>query len=143
MTILVVSIIIILLFVATILAGLQFKKDERFAYVNNSGMKTDPKSKSNNDRGTIFFHEDDYCQVQLIPIENLHNVEKEAQKIIESAKENFDGLGFKNIHVRADHKVQLSSRRITSDELDIVLQNLKTTRHSHVTTGHGNYSELS
>lgn len=37
----------------------------------------------------MFFHEDDYCQIQLTPIENSNHLKDEAEKINGFATKNF------------------------------------------------------
>ena len=55
----------------------------------------------------IYFHEDSYNQVELIPRRNLFYLRKENESINNFAEENFDGFGFKDIHVREENPVKL------------------------------------
>lgn len=38
-----------------------------------------------------YFHEDDYCQQEILPIENWHDCAEQIGEIRESAQKSFDG----------------------------------------------------
>ena len=61
---------------------------------------------------SIYFHEDDYCQIELLPEENGDHLVIEGQKVRETAEKNFDGYGFTAIHVPAREPLPLASRKI-------------------------------
>jgi hypothetical protein len=70
---------------------------------------------------SIYFHEDDYCQVQLLPKEDHDHLSTEGAKVKEVAEKNFTGYGFANIHVPAKEPIPLSSRGIGVSEIDSIL----------------------
>lgn len=70
---------------------------------------------------SIYFHEDDYCQVQLLPKEDQDHLSAEEAKVREVAEKNFTGYGFSNIHVPTKEPISLSSRRINTAEIDNML----------------------
>lgn len=86
---------------------------------------------------SFFYHEDDYCQIQLLPIENYPELIKQAENISESSKLNFDGSGYKNIVIRANQRTLLKDRGVKNRELEKLLSKLKVERHNIVTTGFG------
>src|SRR5690348_10646623 len=147
MLILVFSIFFIFLLVVALLF-VAYRKEEKLSYVNKSGMRPDPKPQSSDNEswyraGTIFYHEDDFCQVQLIASENVQNAEQEAEPIARIEEQNFDGNGFREIRVRKGHKVLLNSRRINTEELDRIFAKTEADRHSQVATGYGQHQESS
>jgi len=99
---------------------------------NRSNSANNPK-----DIGTIFYHEDDYCQVQLLPRENYPNLIKQAKNISDLSKNNFDGNGWSEIKIRDEIKVKISDRHILPQSLDETLLKLKSIKHTVVITGYG------
>jgi len=86
---------------------------------------------------TMFYHEDDYCQIQLLPIENYPELIQQISNISSKSSKNFDGTGYKEIVIRADQEKKLEDRKIKKEELEKILSKLKTERHSIVATGYG------
>ena len=87
---------------------------------------------------TIFYHEDDYRQVEIIPNDNLSNLKAESKKVEEFAKENFDGTGFTNMYVRSDKdKIELNQRKINPEEFEKIISQLGLERIPNVLTGYG------
>ena len=99
---------------------------------NRSNSANNPK-----DIGTIFYHEDDYCQVQLLPMENYPNLIKQAKNISDFSKNNFDGNGWSEMKIRDEIGVKISDRNILPQSLDEILLNLKSIKHTVVITGYG------
>jgi len=93
---------------------------------------------------TIFYHEDDYKQVDILPKENKAFVEAESQAIEDFGEKHFDGNAYTDIYIRSDdHKVKLNSRNIKPSELESKLEMLGLKRNSNVLTGYGqSYREL-
>lgn len=84
----------------------------------------------------IYFHEDSYNQVELIPRRNLFYLRKENESINNFAEENFDGFGFKDIHVREENPVKLIDQEIKFIHLDIILTKYSITKSQNVYTGY-------
>lgn len=84
-------------------------------------------------KGTIFYHEDDFCQIEIVPKENLSHLLKEADNIADFSAEN----GYSDIYVREENKVRLKSREIDKTELEKLLTELETEKHTEVITGYG------
>ncbi|WP_299229723.1 hypothetical protein [uncultured Psychroserpens sp.] len=84
-------------------------------------------------KGTIFYHEDDFCQIEIIPKENLSDLLKQADNIADFTAEK----GYSDIYVREENKVSLKSREIERTELEKLLTELGTEKHTEVITGYG------
>lgn len=87
--------------------------------------------------GTIFYHEDDFCQVQLTPFENLNELIKQAENSSDFAEKYFDGHGYTDIMVREEAKIRLRDKNIHPKELDSILVTVGTDKHTDVITGYG------
>ncbi|MCR6640084.1 MAG: hypothetical protein NVV82_14125 [Sporocytophaga sp.] len=85
--------------------------------------------------GSIFYHEDDYRQVEIVPSENFNELIKQADNIQDFAEKNFDGIGYTDIMAREDYGLKLKDRGIPVAELEKVLLNLSLPRKTSVTTG--------
>src|ERR1051325_1307659 len=95
------------------------------------------KSDKNSDSGVLFYHEDDYCQVELSPNENLFLFKKEFGQINELADRSFDGYGYTDIYVRRDNRLKLEERKINPDALENVIKNIGVEKATTVKTGYG------
>ena len=84
-------------------------------------------------KGTIFYHEDDFCQIEIVPKENLSYLLKQADNIADFSAEN----GYSDIYIRKENKVRLKSREIDKTELEKLLTELETEKHTEVITGYG------
>ena len=79
------------------------------------------QQKTNSRNQNIFYHEDDYKQVELVPKENLAELLKEAENVKDFSIENFDGFGHKDIYVRGDSKFQLIDKQVSKEKLERIL----------------------
>lgn len=105
-------------------------------YFTKSNKKTEHSELTKTEyraKGTIFYHEDDYCQIEIVPKENLSDLIKQADNIADFSAEN----GYSDIYVREENKVSLKSREIDKTELEKLLTELGTEKHTEVTTGYG------
>lgn len=84
---------------------------------------------------SIFYHEDDFCQVEILPNENFNALIKQAHNVQQFAAKHFDGAGYSDMILRDDHKIELSERGINPIELETILSQLGSQRHTSVTTG--------
>jgi len=100
-------------------------------------IKFDDLIEEERERGTIFFHEDDYCQIELIPYENFNELIKQADNISEFSSTNFVGDGWADMMVREGQKIKLYERGIPIVKLEEVLKKLNTQKHTYVETGYG------
>ncbi len=105
-------------------------------YFTKSSIKTKRSELTKTEyraKGTIFYHEDDYCQIEIVPKENQSYLLKQADNITDFSTEN----EYSDIYVREENKVSLKSRKIDKTELEKLLTELETEKHTEVTTGYG------
>jgi hypothetical protein len=89
------------------------------------------------DKGTLFYHEDDYCQIELSPMENLTLFQGESKKINDLADKSFDGYGYTDIYVRNDNRIKLEERKIDQNELEAIVRAIGLDKATKVITGYG------
>ncbi|MFX3625940.1 MAG: hypothetical protein ACN6I4_01145 [bacterium] len=93
---------------------------------------------------SLFYHEDDFCQIEFQPQENIKFVESEIARLNDNYEENFDGFGFKEAVVREEAPIPLVSKTIESDELDVLILGYGLSKEIQVYTGYGqSYREIS
>jgi len=92
----------------------------------------------------IFYHEDDYCQIQILPEENDSALIEQAQKIIGDTFIKKDKLGHESIIVREEENIPLINRKIELQEVEAFFDSMSTQKHWTVATGYGqSHRELS
>jgi hypothetical protein len=71
----------------------------------------------------IYFHEDDYCQQELLPREALPYAEAEIKKIAEFANSHRapDGAGWTDVYVRQKPPVNFCALGMKKEEFDTVI----------------------
>jgi hypothetical protein len=92
-----------------------------------------PKKIENQDE--IYFHEDIYCQVELIPKKNLSSLTDENKKIIDFGREHSVGIYFSEIYMRDDNKFKTSIRQIQVKDFEQILLNIGFEKREFVFTG--------
>lgn len=91
---------------------------------------------------SAFFHEDDYCQVEVLPSTARGYCLAEMGRIDEFADAHQDGAGWTAMYVRGESPQPLASLGITLEELGAAVAPL-VTRFAEVLTGvcaHHNHS---
>jgi hypothetical protein len=93
---------------------------------------------------SIFYHEDEFRQIEIIPDDNLSMLKAESERIQRFANEHFDGSGFTDIYIRNHNsEIKLNQRKIDPIELEKILISIGLSRISIVFTGYGqNFREL-
>ncbi len=89
---------------------------------------------------SAFFHEDDYCQVELLPASVRGHCLAEMGRIDEFANAHRDGGGFTDMYVRGEPPVTLASLRTTLSEWEAALGPLAP-RFAEVLTGYSTHRE--
>lgn len=64
-----------------------------------------------------YFHEDDYCQIEILPIENLKFCLDQAGKIAEFSEKHQNGIGWDEMYLREDNPKKISELDIALDEI--------------------------
>lgn len=84
---------------------------------------------------SIFYHEDDYRQVEILPFENFNELIKQAENVQDFAEKNFDGVGYSDIMIREENGFKLKQRGIKWRALDQLLSELPVKKYTEVSTG--------
>ncbi|MBG6188432.1 hypothetical protein [Flavobacterium sp. CAN_S2] len=95
------------------------------------------ESKITNPESSVYFHEDSFNQVELLPRENLFYLQKENEQIENFAEDNFVGNGFKDIYRRKENPMTVEDKKISFDKLDKMLIELGLEKISEVYEGYG------
>jgi len=89
---------------------------------------------------SVYFHEDDFCQIEILPSENLAFCLKQAGCIAEFADEHRAGIGFSDMYMREDANISLHSKKILAADLKSSLGEMLP-EFDEIYTGYGNYKE--
>ena len=89
---------------------------------------------------SAFFHEDDYCQVEVLPSTARGYCLAEMGRIDEFADAHRDGAGWTAMYVRGESLQPLASLGITLEELGAAVAPL-VPRFAEVLTGYSSYRE--
>lgn len=95
------------------------------------------KAEPSFDKNTLFYHEDDFCQIELSPKENLPLFQKKSKEINDLAEKSFDDYGYKDIYVRNDNRIGLKETKINPAELEAIIAITELDKATKVTTGYG------
>lgn len=85
----------------------------------------------------IYYHEDFYRQIELVPEENYFATNKFIDNLLPKEGSIY---GFKNISVRLEQKIKLTDRKITVEEVNKILTPISLSYSENVTTGYGQSS---
>ncbi|MDC8003878.1 hypothetical protein POV27_07430 [Aureisphaera galaxeae] len=85
--------------------------------------------------GTIFYHEDDFGQIEIVPVENFDRLITEAQNVKDFAEKHFTGAGYSAMYEREETGLKLVDRKIEVSELTEILSKLSLEKHTKVTSG--------
>jgi hypothetical protein len=90
----------------------------------------------------IYFHEDDYCQQELLPREALAFVEREIKKSDEFAAAHVapGGIGWTDLYIRQDPPMTVSALRMTREDFDAAISPYLPS-FDRVYTGYSTYRE--
>ena len=87
----------------------------------------------------IYFHEDDYCQIEILPVENFGFCLQQAGLIDEFAEEHRSGGGYTDIFVRDTNPTSIYSKRIPTDIFESALEGIQ--KYDEVFSGYSSYRE--
>lgn len=91
----------------------------------------------------IYFHEDDYCQIELLPASSWQFCTGEMKRIDEFSEAHKTDFGWSDIYMRDAAPPQtLASMAISTDSWKSALRSSKLKFHSKVTTGYSSYVEI-
>lgn len=90
---------------------------------------------------SIYFHEDDYRQVEILPAENEAYCKRRAGLIDQFAEEHRSEAGFTNIYVRQENPLSLREKKLAKADLEQALKS-HLSYYDQVYTGYSSYREL-
>jgi hypothetical protein len=88
----------------------------------------------------ILFHEDDYCQIELVPKENFFALNNELEVIQDNT--SVGNNGFLSIVSRNQIKRSLKERNIRVSEFDVILSKDSMFRYGKVYKGYSEHKEF-
>ena len=93
-------------------------------------------------KNEIYYHEDDYCQVEMLPSESLTWCTAQMDQIEESSVKNWSGNGWDEMFIREPEPIKIAQRNI------VILQAVKDLCppldfYDKVFTGYSSYREVS
>lgn len=88
----------------------------------------------------IFFHEDDYCQIEILPKENYNYCIAQCSNIEDFANNHMDadGCGYTDIYIRNNNQIPLSTLNLSKDYLKKCMENILP-KFDRVETGYSSY----
>lgn len=96
------------------------------------------KPKKPIDKGHVFYyHEDDFCRVEMRPRENLPELKKDLVQIENINQNHSDEYGYYKIHVIQEGKVKTIDRQIGIDEFENIMKKTGYKKFNNITTGYG------
>ncbi|MBO3697721.1 hypothetical protein [Roseivirga sp. E12] len=126
----------IVIIIAVLIVGLIIVMlSQRRSKSSNTQSGSEPKKEQIDMSNSIFYHEDDYRQVEIIPDENFSELIKQAENVQDFAEKHFDGGGYTDMMVREENGFKLKQRGIKTRELDLILSELPIKRYTEVSTG--------
>lgn len=93
-------------------------------------------------KDSVFFHEDDYCQIELLPVQNLFTKHGETVVIKDYSEKHFTEDGFINIISRNQVALPLSKLNITYYDFQSLLKQDALFHFDKIYTGYSSYREL-
>lgn len=91
---------------------------------------------------TRYFHEDDYCQQELLPIASWDYCASENKKIAEFSEAHRAPIGWTKVYVRGDAPVRLRDLRLSAETIESVVAS-RLPRYDEVVTGYSSHREQS
>ena len=88
----------------------------------------------------LFFHEDFYCQVELVPVSAVQHCTEEMHQVDDFSAAHWDGTAWKSMYLRDDHSTYLRSLGIRIQDIALKLDSILE-RVDAVFTGYSTYRE--
>jgi hypothetical protein len=87
-------------------------------------------------KDSVFFHEDNYCQIELLPVQNLLSKRNEADATKEQSEEALTDDGFITISSRTETRYPLDKLKISVTDFESVLKEYALFDIKNVYTGY-------
>lgn len=88
----------------------------------------------------VYFHEDDYCQIEILPIENMEFCLKQADLMSNLAEAHKTDLGYTDVFVRKSNPTLIYDKKLLITSLEKVFEGVLP-KFGEVYTGYGSYKE--
>lgn len=90
----------------------------------------------------IYFHEDDYCQIEILPVQNYNYCKQEIDKINDFSQEHqvADGIGWTDVYIRNESPMTLAELKLPIEKLSASLESV-VSKFGSVYTGYSSYRE--
>lgn len=90
----------------------------------------------------IYFHEDDYCQIEILPVQNYAFCKEEIDKINGFSAEHqvLDGIGWTDVYIRNESPMTLAELNLPIEKLSASLESV-VSKFDSVYTGYSSYRE--
>ena len=108
---------------------------QRNMKTKSSQVKVERDKTQIDSANSIFYHEDDYLQVEIVPFENFNELIKQAENVQDFSEDYFYGSGYTDMMVREENEFKLKQRGIQPKELDLIFSDLPIKRYNEVSTG--------
>ena len=89
----------------------------------------------------VFYHEDDYCQIEIQPVENYGFCAKQAGLIVEFTEADGTKDGFANVYLRDQSPISLLDKGISAHAIEKALAQ-SFPKYDEVLTGYSTYREM-
>ena len=103
-------------------------------------FKTPRKGNTNS---VLFFHEDVFRQIELVPKENISSVKQQCTQINDLSQDNCDCSSYTDVFIRNENPIELAVKQIAPVDLENMLTDYKFRRASEVLTGYGEKYRIS
>lgn len=92
---------------------------------------------------TIYFHEDDYCQIEILSVQNFSYCKQEIDQINDFSEKHkvADGIGWTDMYIRNESLITLEELKISSEKLSASL-GCMVSKYDSVYTGYSSYREV-
>lgn len=87
-----------------------------------------------------YFHEDDYCQIEVLPASNWDYCLSQLRGLGKFSDEHFDGIGWTDMHIRGENPRQVESLNINVKDLASSLSKILIP-FGRVLTGYSSFRE--
>ena len=104
------------------------------------GAQAPPDPEKPPEGRSVDFHEDDYCQIEILPLAALEFCRREIEKIDAFSKEHFDGVGWTAMYMRKEQPHPFSELALPREEM-IRLASSFAPAFDNVTTGYSTVFE--
>lgn len=92
---------------------------------------------------SIYFHEDDYCQLEILPVRNYNYCKQEIDKINDFSEKHqvTDGIDWTDMYIRNESHITLEELKIPVEQLSSSLQCV-VSKYDSIYTGYSSYREV-